>query len=171
MNTQDVIETISRATNDLFATLRNNDETIRGFEATVERLERRITDLEELIAHERTSNNEFSTRMHSMVADLRISLGDMTKQRDEAIKEQVRLKDVILNVAAAVDSVVNPPTALVQGVNPTATEIAERMGEAPRPHIVDDKGLPHHPETGRFVEVPKAEEERPLQTGTDWWKH
>lgn len=171
MNTQDVIETISRATNDLFATLRSNDETIRGFEATVERLERRITDLEARLADERTSNNEFSTRMHANVADLRISLGDMTKQRDEAIKEQVRLKDVILNVAAAVDSVVNPPASQSEASTIGVAQSNSLAAEPPRPHIVDDKGLPHHPETGRFVEVPKAEEERPLQTGTDWWKH
>jgi predicted ribosome quality control (RQC) complex YloA/Tae2 family protein len=151
MNTQDVIDTISRATNDLFATLRSNDEVIKGFESRVELLEARIKDLEHRLDQSRQSHEDYRAEARQTIAALHDELEVARKTVTEATKEQTRLKDIILNVAAAVDSVVNP------GEKTMPTMAADL---SPKPVLVDDKGLPHDPETGRFVEPEKA-------TGTD----
>lgn len=162
MNTQEVIDTISRATNDLFVTLRQQDEAIKQHEADVVRLEARISVLEGMLADSRSAHSESRDYADKSISDLRASLASMTAERDLAVQAQNKLKDIILNVAATVDSVVNPPAAVT--------------AQPPRPVLVDDKGLPHDPETGKFVEVPKHTEvresvvERPLATGTEGYR-
>ncbi len=161
MNTQDVIETISRATNDLFATLRQQDEAIRGFETTVQRLEQRINNLESMLADSRQAHNTTMEDAAKLVADLRAQLSTMTTERDTAVTAQNKLKDVILNVAAGIDHVVNPKEMTQPSVNPF-----EGHEPAPKPSVLfDEKGFPHDPVTGKFVEPPAEvkEDYRPLR--------
>lgn len=99
MNTQEVIDTISRATDELCNVLRQSQATIEDQAKRIEKLESQLDW--ELDAHSATK------RMHVETKDM---LSNLQGQHTAAKVELSKLHDIILSIATAVEPIVSPKT-------------------------------------------------------------
>lgn len=126
MDANEIIGKLQSSFNELLQVMQAQERTIADLQARVTDLEHRLENTSQLLQQERNSHSNTRDALYGQIDGLKAELSQARESVTSATKERDHLRDIVLNIGASIDHIVNPPKPAEAPPSPTqpAQEVA-----------------------------------------------